>query len=52
MRVSVVMPAADADRLRDRVKECAESIERDQLGDEWETVCLCLSGPAWCLTRM
>ncbi|OBZ79969.1 Ribosome maturation protein sdo1 [Grifola frondosa] len=41
MRVRIVMPAADAERLRVRVAESADSVERDNLGtEEWETVML------------
>ncbi|KAI1785410.1 Shwachman-Bodian-diamond syndrome protein [Ganoderma leucocontextum] len=41
MRVKVSMPKADAERVREKVLESAESVEKDeQGGDEWETVLL------------
>ena len=39
MRVRVSVPAADAERVKARVLESAEAVEKDeQPGDEWETV--------------
>lgn len=39
MRVRVAVPAADAERLKAKVLEGADTIERDALGsDEWEAV--------------
>ena len=39
MRVRVSVPAADAERVKAKVLESAEAVEKDeQLGDEWETV--------------
>ncbi|EJF58559.1 Shwachman-Bodian-diamond syndrome protein [Dichomitus squalens LYAD-421 SS1] len=41
MRVKVSVPKGDVERLRTKVLECAESVEKDeQGGDEWETVLL------------
>ena len=39
MRVRVSVPQADAERVRDKVLESAEAVEKDERGgDEWETV--------------
>lgn len=39
MRVRVILPNADSARLRERVLEGAEKVERDEAGQEqWETV--------------
>ncbi|TFY54260.1 hypothetical protein EVJ58_g8967 [Rhodofomes roseus] len=41
MRVKVTMPKAEAERLRSRIIEGAETVERDdQSGEQWETVLL------------
>jgi len=41
MRVSIILPIADANRLRTRISEAAESVERDDMGAEkWETILL------------
>lgn len=39
MRIKVTLPKVDAERLRTRVLESAETVERDNSSDEqWETV--------------
>ena len=39
MRVKVTVPKADADAVRAKVLECAESVEKtEEGGEEWETV--------------
>jgi len=41
MRVRAALPAADADRLRARILESAESVEREETGsDGWEAIML------------
>ena len=39
MRVKVSVPASDAEKLRAKVLECGETVEKDEQGaDEWEAV--------------
>lgn len=40
MRVKVVMPEADSQRLRDEVVKAADSIEHEETGEEWEITML------------
>ncbi|EGN92670.1 hypothetical protein SERLA73DRAFT_116950 [Serpula lacrymans var. lacrymans S7.3] len=40
MRVRVLMPSADAERLREKLLVTAEKVERDETGESWEAVLL------------
>lgn len=38
MRIKVSLPAADAKTLREKILESADTVEKDETGeDEWET---------------
>jgi hypothetical protein len=40
MRVRVVVPATDGERLREQLLALAEKVEKEEKGETWETVCI------------
>ena len=39
MRVRVVVPNVDGERLEEQIKSSAEHVEREEKGETWEIVC-------------
>jgi ribosome maturation protein SDO1 len=40
MRVRVVLPAAEGERLQEQRRALAETVEKEDKGESWETVCI------------
>ena len=44
MRIRVTLPTADAEKLKSKVLEGADSVEKEEPGaEEWEAVSRCIS---------
>jgi len=40
MRVRVVLPAVEGERLQEQLRALAETVEKEDKGESWETVCI------------
>jgi len=47
MRVRVVVPNVDGERLEEQIKSSAERVEREEKGEIWEIVCFLYEMPGF-----
>ena len=43
MRVRVIVPEAEGERLQEQLRALAEKVEKEDKGETWETVCVLIA---------